>query len=153
VREGRLSAAKVARSFLSVVWDSEAPTLELLSRALDQLLLQSHDVPFDDCDERDSAPPRSDWKALYDALAVRFPDLGFYAVADPLAPVESERMLGDAIDDLADITSDLREVIWRDENISASDAAWFFRLLFPHWGGHARELSLYLHAKWSEAEL
>ncbi|MES2988066.1 MAG: hypothetical protein V4808_09185 [Pseudomonadota bacterium] len=70
-----------------------------------------------------------------------------YPVADPLAPIDDGKMLADAIDDLADMTRDLREVIWRDEILGPDDAAWAFHLLAYHWGGHARELGLYLHAR------
>lgn len=70
-----------------------------------------------------------------------------YPIADPLAPIDDEKMLSGAVDDIADITMDLREVIWRDENLGKDDAAWYFRLMYFHWARHARELGLYLHAR------
>lgn len=143
----KLSAADLARDFLSVVWEGEKPTIEVLSQSLDKLLAQSHEIAFADCAEEDRDPPTIDGSALYQEVAARFPDLGMYPVADPLAPIDDDKMMTDAIDDIADITRDLREVVWREENLGASDAAWCFRLLFFHWGRHARELSLYLHAR------
>jgi hypothetical protein len=60
--------------------------------------------------------------------------------SDPTA-VDEKGMVGDAIDDLADIAADLEEVVWAD------DAHWHYKFLFEvHWGMHLRELALYLHA-------
>lgn len=56
-------------------------------------------------------------------------------------------MMSDALDDLRDITLDLREVIWRAERLGLDDAHWYFHLHFFHWGRHMRELALYLHAR------
>lgn len=56
-------------------------------------------------------------------------------------------MVGDAIDDLADLTLDMREVVWLADHVGVDDAHWSYRLHFFHWGRHARELSLYLHAR------
>ncbi|HET6941361.1 MAG TPA: hypothetical protein VFH89_04275 [Sphingomicrobium sp.] len=56
-------------------------------------------------------------------------------------------MVGDAVDDLTDITQDMRAVVWFADNVGRDDAHWAFRLFFFHWGRHARELSLYLHAR------
>ena len=140
-------AAEIAREFLVVVWDGNAPDEAILLRALDKLLSRSHDVPFANCAECDDQPPQMGGSALYRKAAERFPDLGMYPVSDPLKPIEDDRMLADAIDDLADMTRDLSEVLWRDENLGSDDAAWCFRLLYFHWARHARELSLYLHAR------
>jgi hypothetical protein len=72
--------------------------------------------------------------------------LGHYAIANPSDIPPKEALVGDAIDDIADIVRDLQEVIWRAEHQSENDARWYFRNLFwIHWGRHLRELSLYLH--------
>lgn len=70
------SAADIAREFLSVVWDGEALDVETVSRALDRLLAQSHDVSFLDCAENDRDPPAVDGPALFRDVAQRFPDYG-----------------------------------------------------------------------------
>jgi hypothetical protein len=142
-----LSAAEIAQDFLSVVWDNKTPTIEVLSQSLDRLLARSHEIAFAECSDEDRDPPKIDGPALYQEVAARFPDLGMYPVADPLGPIDDKKMMADAIDDIADITRDLREVIWREVHLGASDANWCFRLMFFHWGRHARELSLYLHAR------
>ncbi|WP_426261726.1 hypothetical protein [Sphingomonas sp. DC1100-1] len=141
------SAAEIAQEFLLAVWDNETPSIKALSQSLDRLLARSHDIPFADCSDEDRDPPKIDIPALYQEVAVRFPDLGMYPVADPLAPLDDDKMMADAIDDIADITRDLREVIWREAHLGVDDANWYFRIMFFHWGRHARELSLYLHAR------
>src|SRR4051812_39261736 len=140
-------AAQIAREFLAAAWEGEAPDDATLLRALDRLLSRSHDVPWGYCADTDDDPPATDGAALYQEVSRRFPDYGMYPVVDPLAPIEDDKMLGDAIDDLTDITRDLREVLWRDDNLGSGDAAWYFRLMHFHWARHARELGLYLHAR------
>lgn len=88
--------------------------------------------------------PRQEAASLCAELAARFPEYGFYPVADPAKTMEDALMMGDAIDDLADLTLDMREVVWAAEHLGIDDAHFAFRLLFFHWGQHARELSLYL---------
>nr|NUR37992.1 DUF5063 domain-containing protein [Sphingomonas sp.] len=102
---------------------------------------------FSDEDDSHLKPPGYP-EGLYHRVAERFPELGHYAVAEPPELPPKEAMVGDAIDDLADIVRDLQEVVWRAEHQSENDARWYFRLLFQiHWGRHLRELSLYLHSQ------
>ena len=140
-------AADIALEFLAVVWEGDAPDDAALLRALDRLLSRSHEVPFAHFADADDEPPAVDGRALYQEAASRFPNFGMYLVADPLAPIEDYTMLTGAVDDIADITKDLREVIWRERTFGPDDAAWYFRLMYFHWAWHARELSLYLHAR------
>ena len=140
-------AADIAREFLAVVWEGDAPDETALLRALDRLLSRSHEVPFAHCADANDEPPAVDGPALYQEVARRFPNFGMYPVADPLAPIDDDKMLAGAVDDIADITQDLREVIWRESRLGPDDAAWYFRLMHFHWARHARELSLYLHAR------
>ena len=135
------------RRFLSVVSEGSAPNELTLILALDRLVMSYHAAPDCDAAEEDSEPPEFDWTALYQRMATRFPDYGMYIVADPLGGIDESPMVGDAIDDLADIIRDMREVVWRSENLGDDDAHWYLRLMFFHWGKHARELSLYLHAR------
>ena len=140
---------EAARHFLSVVWDGDRPTDEALLAALDRLVAAYHDTPDDEASDTELEAPRAGGAPLYKEVAARFPDYGYYPVSDPAAPPRDEdaAMTGDAIDDLIDLTSDMREVVWLADNVGAGDAHWSFRLLFFHWGRHARELSLYLHAR------
>lgn len=136
-----------AAYFLNVVWNGEAPGDEELLAALDGLLAAYHGAPDTGPSDTDAEAPSSAGPALYQEVANRFPSYGLYAVSDPTAPLGETDMTGDAIDDLADLTSDMREVVWLAENVGADDAHWCLRLLYFHWGRHARELALYLHAR------
>lgn len=140
-------AVDAARQFLSIVWEGERPTDEALLGALDRLIEAYHRTPEAGPSDTDLEPPRSGGPALYQQVASRFPDYGHYPVADPTASIGDGAMMGDPIDDLADLTMDMRDVVWRAEHLGSEDAHWQFRLLYCHWGRHARELALYLHAR------
>ena len=140
-------AVEAARHFLSVVCEGDTPTDAELSEALDRLLVTYHTTPDADVSDSDLEAPRQDGASLYKEVSERFPDYGLYPVADPSASVEETMGMGDAIDDLADITLDMREVVWLADQLTLDDAHWAFRLHFFHWGQHARELLLYLHAR------
>ena len=130
-----------------MVWDGPAPLDEELIFALDQLVFAYHQTPESAPADVKIDPPREDGAALYAATSQRFPHYGLYRIADPLADFDQELMVTDAIDDLADITLEMREVLWRYENNGVDDAHWLFRLQFFHWGLHARQLALYLYAR------
>ncbi len=101
------------RSFLALLRDGESPSDMELAGALDRLAVAYHDAPAGQAadDERDA--PETDFMESYAALGKRFPEFGLYAVADPTEPLNDEPMVGDAIDDLADIVRELDEVLWR----------------------------------------
>jgi len=138
---------EAARQFLSIVWEGETPSDEALLSALDRLVEAFHDTPDAGPSDTDVEAPRSGGPALYKQVAARFPDYGLYPVSDPIASIDDAAMVGDAIDDLADLTLDMREVVWLADHIGLDDAHWSFRLHYFHWGRHARELALYLHAR------
>jgi hypothetical protein len=140
-------AVAAAHQFLSVVWDGERPSDESLLEVLDHLIEAYHHTPDAGPADGDLEPPRSGGPALYRQVATRFPDYGHYPVSNPTGSIEDGPMMGDAIDDLADLTLDMRDVVWRAEHLGPDDAQWQFRLLYFHWGRHARELALYLHAR------
>jgi hypothetical protein len=137
-----------ARHFLTTVWDGEVPTDKALLAALDRLIETYHHTPEEAPSDSDLEPPRSGGPQLYAEVGQRFSSYGLYPKSDPADPPDAAvALVGDAIDDLADLTLDMREVVWLGENIGLADAHWFFRLQYSHWGRHARELALYLHAR------
>jgi hypothetical protein len=71
-------------------------------------------------------------------IETNFKDFGFYqTVLDPFDLESNDNNgIGDAIDDLTDITFDLLEVKWRMENNSLNDGFWYFKLLFY---GHTQQ--------------
>lgn len=145
---------KVARKFLVFALESSSPSDSGLLAFLDEL---SHVYLFgmtaellDDGTEDHDPPKRADnnYQDLCEKLSGRFPSLGFYPVANLFEPDKWELFTGDAIDDIADITADLQEVVWLAENNNETVARWHFRMLFEiHWGMHLRSLALYLHSK------
>lgn len=133
-----------AVQFLSTVWDGDPPGDEALLQALDRLVAAYHETPNGDVTDPNIDPPRQDGASLYQQVAARFPNYGYYPVADPTKSIEDALMTADAIDDLANLTKDMRGVVWFAEHISNEDAYFAFRLHHFHWGQHARELSIFL---------
>ena len=85
-------------------------------------------------------------------IRARFPDLGLYGTVFGI-DVPGEAFIGDAIDDILDITNDLKQVLWRFDCFGDDDANWHFRMLFEiHWGQHLRALAYYLHWKLGSEE-
>ena len=138
-------AVIASRNFLSTVWEGEPPTLSKLIEVLDRLLVSYHDTPYVKAPYYELEPPDRDWRAVYDQACKRFSQLGLYPITDPTEPHGGTLMMGDAIDDIADITSDLRETVWYADNHSAEYANAFFKELYFHWGQHSRELLVLLH--------
>lgn len=105
---------------------------------------------FSSCkfDEKDYAEaPQKTYNDLRALVTAQFPTYGHYNVAEDVTKnVGSGRaIVGDAIDDIADITGDLLEAKWCWENNSIEDGLWHFRNKFEmHWAQHLRELQLYL---------
>ncbi len=131
-----------------MVLEGAPPADAVLARELDKLALAYHDTPDGEPADDDGKPPREDYQQRYDRLRSRFPEYGYYPVADPSGTLDQEYVLGDAIDDLADIASDLDETVWRFVHLGPDDAHWHFNSLYQiHWGQHLRELSYYLYAK------
>lgn len=136
----------VARLFVGAVTEDRPPSSRELLKLLDALASAYHQTP--DGDPSDTDPPEGiEYQERCALLRKRFPSYGYYASGDPTEPINEEPLVGDAIDDLADIWSDLEKVIWRFDNNGPDDAHWYYRFLFEiHWGMHVRQLSVYLHA-------
>ena len=141
------TAIEAARHFLSVVWDGPVPTDAVLTAALDRLIAAYHDAPDVGPTNYDVDPPRESDLAFFRQVGARFPAYGLYSLADPIDDPHTAMGMGDAIDDIGDITLDMRDVIWLADNIGPDDAHWSFRLQFFHWGTHARDLVRYLHGR------
>jgi hypothetical protein len=140
-------AIDAARNFLAVAWEGSTPTDADLNAALDRLVYAYHMTHHTEPSDFKGEAPRNAGPELFKQTANRFPNYGLYPCADPTDGTESPMGWGDAIDDLGDITLDMREVAWLADNVGASDAIWSFRLMFFHWGTHARDVSRYLHGR------
>jgi hypothetical protein len=133
-------------SFLDAARGPAAPEITALSKALDSLAAAYHMTPAGAASDSDVDPPEADYNEVRSRIAPRFPMLGLYAVSDPLT-LTGERMVGDAIDDIADIALVLTETLWRWDNLGFDDAYWHFRSTYQiHWGRHLHELRSCLHA-------
>ena len=98
----------------------------------------------------DGDPPKEDASSRRERLGARFPDFGFYWVAAPTAcggdSGDAEVTLGDAVDDLLDVASDLAAARWYSEHGERGDGERCAGELFHyHWGQHLRDLQSYLH--------
>ena len=69
------------------------------------------------------------------------------SILNPLEVYEPTLMMADSIDDIADITKDMRDTIWLGKHVGLDQAHSSYVQFYFHWGQHARELSLYLHAR------
>lgn len=118
-----------------------------LKLLLDKLALAQHfaDYNFDKTDYAEAQT--EDYGGRRKLAAARFPHYGIYNVAvDVTKNVgEGKAIVGDSIDDIADITGDLIETKWRWEKNSPEDALCHFKFSFEsHWSQHLRELQIYL---------
>ncbi|MXQ11513.1 DUF5063 domain-containing protein [Microvirga makkahensis] len=133
---------------MSLLDRGESISDEALARALDALAAVYHDTPSGRPSDAEAEPPRDDYRLIRQHVGRIFPDLGLYATADPLEVPNEEALVGDAIDDISDIALDLKEILWRWQNLGADDAIWHFRFGYQtHWGRHLHGLRFYLHAK------
>ena len=106
-----------ARQLMSVLWEGQPPSDGEIAAALDQLMAAYRQMPSDAASDSDVEPPVRGGDELYQQVAERFPDYGLCPTVDPLAEVDQPVMMGDAIDDIADITKDMREALWCFETL------------------------------------
>ena len=133
-----------ARRFVHLVTVGDGSSKGALARSLDALALSYHDTPKGEPNDSDDEPP-SEIQVTHADIAARFPDFGYYGTVFGI-DVPGEVVVGDAIDDILDITNDLKQVLWRFDQFGADDAHWYFRMLFQiHWGEHLRDLAGYLY--------
>lgn len=120
----------------------------LLHAQLSTLQMLVHDCNVVSEDTDVVHPPRGSYEEIRKVLEENFPELGYYHVADPMIDIEkdAEVVVGNAFDDLADIILDLKEVVWRMEQVSMNDAKenflWGYK---AHWGLHLVQLQSYLY--------
>ena len=79
-----------------------------------------------------------------------FQDYGYYKTILDINDIDNlkDNAIGDAIDDLSDIITDLLEIKWRIENNSLADGLWFFELTFySHTQQHILDLLNYMKQK------
>jgi hypothetical protein len=141
---------QVTRSFIALCTDEEYAEPETaLPLLLDQLALAQHAAPsvFDLGEHPD--PPGHDDLALRQRIGARFPNYGYYNAPASMTVGEqianTDLVIGDAIDDLLDITKELLDIEWRWSHVSENNALHHFQATYRwHWEEHLRNLQLYL---------
>ena len=143
------------RNFLRLFEDAtpaEERTPERLAELLDRLLIAYHESA-DVAPETDTVPPSGDFRDDRRLMESCFPDFGHYAWCEPEDDPGRDVLVGDAIDDLADIYAELRGVDWLSANGSQADTIWQFRHSYQaHWGRHLLNFRSYLHRKLHEPQ-
>lgn len=140
------------REFLDLL-ESDTGSVEHAESALvgllDRLALAQSYVSFEFDEEDYPDPPTQSYDELRALVSKRFPNYGYYNVADPITSDIGDGgcLVGDAIDDLADIARDLYDVEWCWSNTSEADALFHLENDYRHhWRRHLRSLQLYLDA-------
>lgn len=143
---------QVVEKYLDLVLgdhESENEKLRALRLVLNELETAVLQLPAPKFPDIESDPPYR-YKEFYSRIVKSFPNFGFYPIVDPLEPIEQMPVMGDAIDDAADIANDLAKAIWRWENTNAEDALWNLVNDYEiHWGRHLNDLRWYLYQPFS----
>lgn len=84
-------------------------------------------------------------------VSSNFKEFGFYKTIRNINDMDNNLMdhtIGDAIDDLSDIITDLLEIKWRIENNSLNNGLWFFQFIFQsHTQQHIIDLLNFMKQK------
>ena len=105
-------------------------------KLLERNLVKIYNLYFDiDYKFDETAFPDFDKSQLPDIrqnVESNFKNYGFYKTILDIDDIDNlkESAIGDAIDDLTDIITDLLEIKWRFENNSLADGLWFFEFTF-----------------------
>lgn len=146
----------VVKSFLDLLENGkqdEQENIRALELALDRLAL-AYDTTVDAFDDGQPDSPSEDYARFRTLASARFPRFGLYNTPGAITSkiMQAEMMVGDALDDVADIACELAQVAWCWEHTSDKDALWHFRFGYEnHWEGHLRHLQLYLYALRTES--
>ncbi len=94
--------------------------------------------------------PKPDQEELRKRITGRFPILGLYNIPQTVTdePMGSAMMMGDAIDDLLDITNEMVAAQWHFQQGRPHEALWEFAFGYDHhWRYHMRCLLWYLEMR------
>lgn len=117
---------------------------------LDALAYAIHHVEYTFDETEYPGPGKKTYDADRILVQQRFADYGYYNMVEEVVTkiCETGIMVGDAIDDIADIYGELKETLWRWDNNSEADGLWYFHDFYIfHWQYHLRNLQLYLLAR------
>lgn len=143
----------IQRYFALIENSTGTPAENLLGLAdiLDELArLGRHTEPSFEDGHPDPPSGHDRCRQIRSLAAIRFPGLGPYNLPDPISgsPGESQIVVADPYNDIADIAGDLFEADWCFAHTSDLDALWRFRFGYDsHWGDHVNNLRWYLYAQ------
>lgn len=123
---------------------------KLLERHLVKIYNLYFDIEytFDEADYKDF--DKSQHPEIRQNVERNFKDYGIYKTILDINDIDNlkDNAIGDSIDDLSDIISDLLEIKWRIENNSLADGLRFFELIFcSHTQQHILNLLNYMKQK------
>lgn len=134
------------RELIEIVEEGIASSKEdeyRLAYLLDLLAFQMHSVDPEDGDEI-AVPKTDNHFHLMEKAQERFPKWKSYTHRNYESP-DAEVWIGNPYDDVADISSDLKEAVWVLENVGENAALDNLLLAYRiHWEWHARNLQTYL---------
>jgi hypothetical protein len=121
--------------------------LQALAGLLDEISLAFQAIP--DGVPADSNPilEPSDWTDVVAGVRIAFPELDHYRHVAPTMEMDSEPVVGSAVDDLSDILRDVEQIRQRIEAAGIADAARYARQRWPYTGAHLTQLRRFLHYK------
>ena len=128
-------------------------TIRQLSLHLDQIVAAISGLPEDLEPDDIYAPDGRPFRERYESLKNSYPSLGFYRVLDSVDVTMEEPVLivGDSLDDLADIVSDFETTLWYFDNSPGQNALWHLQFQFKHHTEyHIRNLQYYLYRSYAE---
>jgi hypothetical protein len=120
----------ILQGFVSYVTEpGEKDDAELL-RFCDQIVCCVHEVHFVFDNRSHPEAPSVDYGEKRNTISELFPEYGYYCLSTGKIDGFGESdMVGDAVDDLADLSRDFEEVLWRFEHTSSEDALWYFQFM------------------------
>jgi hypothetical protein len=138
---------KAVVSFVELIERNEPCSIFQLERALDQLASTTHFLKEPKLTKKEQDDERLDYQTVRLKIVEKFPQLGLYNVPEHVTEkiAETEVGVGDAIDDLADIYVDLKNVLWHWKHSSEERALWHLWFAFTfHLKPHLRDLQFCL---------
>ena len=140
---------KAIDMFLEIIDNDLFPANEKeFIKSLDNLALSTNylnEIVFDETEYPDET--RINYNEKRKVINEKFPNYGYYNIPSETTKeiADVEIVVGDAIDDICDIYTDLTAIKWKFRNTSQMDALWNFQFGYiTHWGRHLRVLQWYI---------
>jgi hypothetical protein len=100
---------------------------EALLELCDRIVAAYHQVNYTFDNRAHPESPRPDSSVRRATISALFPHYGYYCLTSSnLAEFPADAVVGDAIDDLSDLSRDFEAIIWCFDHTSVDDALWHF---------------------------